>query len=69
LIPFVEGECYIVKKNFHVDVSPATPFKSKHQPIAHVPRPDPDVGNHATLQDVVPNVRGWPGLDEQITEL
>ena len=55
-IPDVEGECYIVKKNFRVDVSPVTPFECEIIPIAHVVRPDPDAVNHAALRDVVPNV-------------
>ena len=41
LIPDVDGECYIVKKNFCVDVSPEVPFESEDaRPVARAPRPD-----------------------------
>ncbi len=46
------------------------PFESKRQPIApRAPRPNPDAGDRAALQDVVPNVRGGPGLNKHIAEL
>jgi len=68
-IPGVEGECYIVKKNFRVDVSPNTPFDSEIIPVAEIVRADPDAVDHAALRDVVPNVHLGPGVDEHIAEL
>jgi hypothetical protein len=73
-IPNVDVECYIVKKNFCVDVSPKMPFESERQePIVPPPvalRQNPDATNHASLPDIVPNVRAGPaGIDEHIAEL
>ena len=68
-IPNVKGECYIVKKNFCVEVSPETPFDSENIPIAQVVCPDPEVVDRAALEDVVPHVRRGPGISEQIAEL
>ena len=73
-IPNVDGECYIIKKNFRVDVSPEMPFESKRQepivPPPVAPRRNPDATDHAALHDIVPNVRaGSTGIDEHIAEL
>ena len=69
-IPDVDGECYIVKKNFRVDVSPEVPFKSEDaRPVARAPRPDLEGVDRAALNNIVPNVRVGPGLDETIAEL
>ncbi len=54
----------ICKQGSHISLFPVMILRSVHHPS-----PDPDVGDHAALQDVVPNVRGGPGLDEQIAEL
>ena len=69
-IPDVDGECYIVKKNFRVDVSPEVPFESEDaRPVARAPRPDLEGVDRAALNNIVPNVRVGPGLDETIAEL
>ena len=54
----------ICKQGSHISLFPVMILRSVHHPS-----PDPDVGDHAARQDVVPNVRGGPGLDEQIAEL
>ena len=58
LIPYVYGECYIVKRNFRVNVSPEVPFESEHAPVVRVPRTDVEGVDRAALQNIVPNVRG-----------
>jgi hypothetical protein len=69
-IPDVDGECYIVKKNFRVDVSPEVPFESEDaRPVARAPRPDLEGVDRAALNNIVSNVRVGPGLDETIAKL
>ncbi len=65
----VDGECYIVKKNFHVDVSPEVPFESERTPVVHAPRLDLEGVDRAALQNIVPNLREGSGLDKTIAEL
>ncbi len=69
-VPDVEGECHIVKYNFRVDVAPETSFESERPPVVVAPpRRCRSENDRAGLNDVVPNVRGGPGLDEHIAEL
>ena len=66
----IDGKCFIVKKNFHVDVAPEVSFESELAPVIIAPPlPIHHEVNHAALNDIVPNIRGGPRLDENIVEL
>ena len=70
-IPKVEGECFIVKGCFRVEVSPKTIFESEFSAVASV-APHPPLGqddDRAAVNNVVPNVRGSGNVVEEIAEL
>ncbi len=69
-VPDIDGKCYIVKKNFRVNVAPEISFKSECAPVVIAPPwPIHREDDRAALNDVVPNVRGGAGLAKHIAEL
>ena len=69
-VPDIDGECYIVKKDFRVDIAPEISFESKRAPVVVAPpRPIHHEDDRAALNNIVPIVRGGDGLAKHIAEL
>ncbi len=69
-MPDIDGKCFIIKKDFFVNVAPEVLFKSEHAPVIVAPsQPIHHDNDHAALTNVTPNIRVGDRLAKHIVEL